>query len=166
MIRFMGRTGRPPKPTALHVLGETRPSRQRPAEPVPDELEVLPPPSLAGYALETWQRLAPDLRKKGVLSHWDRDALAAYCVAADVNEQARLALQQDGILARRAHPRKDTAEQVRSPAFSVFAASADLIVKLGGRFGLTPADRAGLRGLREPDSLPGEHLLTGYRSPS
>ena len=99
---------------------------------------VAPPDYLDADARTVWDRLAPSLVTQGVLTAWDADLFGAYCTAVVhhrravrfVNETAPLLKSPDGI--------------VKHPGMQVVRDQATLMVTLGGRFGLTPSDRAGI----------------------
>jgi P27 family predicted phage terminase small subunit len=152
----VAQVGRPAKPTALRVLHGDQASRIPRGEPVPDTGPVQPPASLDAQALAVWQQLAPDLERKGVLTPWDAPLFGVFCQSVAYAHQAEVMVNQTAILLRgRNH--KDAA--VKNPAMQVFRDMADLALRSGGRFGLTPSDRAGLA-TGEQGGLPGEHLLT------
>ena len=68
------------RPTHLKVLDGTRESRINRGEPLPtDESAVVPPVQLSDEAQRVWDRLAPDMIDKGVLTSWDVDLFAVYC---------------------------------------------------------------------------------------
>ncbi len=104
--------GRPPKPTAvkkLHNAGR-RPLNELEPEPPPIAaapaptgnvvalrgavVHVEPPAHLAGVALAKWNELAPQLANARVLTAWDRDALARYCVAHKTEVETEIELQK------------------------------------------------------------------------
>ncbi len=76
----MAKTGRPRKPTAdLKLCGTFRKDRRFDDEPVPDSGTLERPKFLKGPAKKEWERLAPLLYEKGVLTTWDLGAFAQYC---------------------------------------------------------------------------------------
>jgi phage terminase small subunit len=80
--------GRPPKPTALHLLEGTRPSRPRTNEPKPDKLSALEIPGWlrtvkdggtlkdGGIAVDFFERVGAQLLKVGLLTEADACAFA------------------------------------------------------------------------------------------
>ena len=77
----MGLRGPQPKPTALKMLqGTARPDRMNPNEPKPPLSSSRPPTWLNAAQKKIWRDKAPALIRQGVLTEWDRDALARYCV--------------------------------------------------------------------------------------
>lgn len=132
------RHGPAPKPTSLRVLeGEKRPSRIPANEPVPAELDVECPSYLDAEQRAVWDAYAPDLTRKGVLTFWDVEAFAAYCVAVVRHAQAVQTINAtDSLLVR------NQRGVARHPALAAERDQAMLMMALGSRFGLTPADRA------------------------
>ena len=136
----MGKRGPAPQPTNLRLLrGETRPSRvnrNEPKPPLPARVEA--PDYLDADARIVWDRLAPSLITRGVLTAWDIDLFAAYCTAVVhhrpavrlVNESAVLIKTPDGVS--------------KHPAMQVVRDQAQLMTTIGGRFGLTPSDRSSI----------------------
>jgi len=136
----MGKRGPAPTPTNLKLLhGETRPSRVNLNEPVPSYRPVQPPDDLPPASREIWEKLAPDLERKGVLTHWDVLAFEVLCDAAAHYREARRTVTERGVLCT---GRKDAT--VKNPAMQMLRETSHMILAAGGRFGLTPADRASL----------------------
>lgn len=132
--------GRPPKPTNLKVLHGDRADRVNTTEPQPATHGVEPPQWLAGEALQRWYEMAPDRIAKQVLTAWDVEAFAEFCVAVVHARDALLADPFDSAHAKRC---------------------VDMVTALGGRFGWTPSDRTKLTigdGPRRDDD---GDLLTG-----
>jgi P27 family predicted phage terminase small subunit len=146
--------GRPTKPSALKVLHGDRKDRLNTEEPVPSG-DILPPAGLSERALAVWERLAPDLTAKGVLSAWDTDEFAIVCDAVARHRTAAERLDLEGETGENRF-----GERVVSPVFRVWAESASVIAKFGGRFGLSPSDRASLK-VGDATKKPSEDLLTG-----
>ena len=107
-----------------------------------------------------WNRLAPDLKKKGVLTPWDVDMFGLYCQTLVYAYQAEALINKSSVLLR-GRNRSDRAggALVKNPAVQVYRDMAELASRLGKQFGLTPADRVQLA-TGEHGALPGEHLLT------
>jgi P27 family predicted phage terminase small subunit len=131
--------GRPSKPTRLKVLDGDRPDRINRAEPKPAELAIEPTAELPGDAAEVWSRLAPDLIAKKVLTAWDAEAFTQYCLAVAASRAAWRAMQADGFVVA-----GQRGGQVKSPHWQLWRDSLDAMIRFGGRFGLTPSDRAAL----------------------
>jgi P27 family predicted phage terminase small subunit len=97
-----------------------------------------------------WDRLAPDLHRKGVLTSWDVEPFGAYCDLAAKVEQAREMLDL-GLLAK---GRRDPL--VTSPAWRIYRDALVLLRAYAQEFGLTPAARTQLRALPAPSEPPGD----------
>lgn len=144
----MGKRGPAPTPTNLRLLrGESRPSRVNKHEPkAPLAARVEPPDYLDVDARKVWDRLAPSLVQRGVLTAWDVDLFGAYCTAVVhhrravrlVNETAVALKGPDGV--------------VKHPAMQIVRDQAQLMTTIGGRFGLTPSDRSSIS--LEPQEQP------------
>ena len=137
----MGARGPAPAPTALKALKGQRVKNKR--EPVPDlKVPPAPPDHLltpgCEAALAIWERLAPDMWAKGVLTWWDRDAFAVWCTAVATHAEATKDVATRGVVV------KTHNGQVKNPALQVQRDSATTILQFGGRFGLTPSDRQAL----------------------
>jgi|SRR5271167_2419551 len=133
-----------------------------PDEPVPaadPELDLTKPPrGIGAGAARVWRRLAPDLVDKGCLTAWDVDLFGAFCVSVAQYSEARQ------LVAKRGATGVGSQDQpVVSPYLRVQAMALAAMLKLSARFGLTPADRAGL--VVSPPGVPAtgfgpERLLT------
>lgn len=162
-MTIAGKGGQPRKPTALRVLHGDREDRMPVDEPVPDEADVRRPASLPPRASEVWDTIAPDLIRKHVLTAWDVDLLAAFCAAVIVNRDAAAELEENGVkcstVVRELADGTLIYDLRRNPAWQAFRESASTMATIGGRFGLSPADRAGLSiGTAEDDDT--DDLLT------
>lgn len=136
----MGKRGPAKTPTNLAVVrGETRPSRVNHNEPTPPTTLPEPPEYLDLDALGVWRRLAPSLHTRGVLTAWDVDAFAAFCTAVVMHRRAVELVNREGAVIRNGSVR------AKHPGMQVIRDQAAMMVTLGGRFGLTPADRANIR---------------------
>ena len=136
----MGKRGPAKQPAALAVAkGETRPSRVNLEAPTPPPTRPSPPEYLDVDALGVWHRLAPSLEARGILTVWDTDAFGAYCTAVVHHRRAVLEVNKAGVMLGRGTTRH------KHPALQVVRDQAALIITLGGRFGLTPSDRSGIR---------------------
>jgi P27 family predicted phage terminase small subunit len=133
-------SGKKPRPSHLKALEGVREDRLNREEPIPTHGAVVPPVKLSDDAQSVWNRLAPDLIEKRVLTSWDVDAFAAYCRANALFNAAATEVEQDGAATER--PYKG---MVASPAFRAMVAAEKMMTSLGSRFGLTPGDRAALK---------------------
>ena len=137
----MGGRGRAPRPTHIKILEGVHPFRINDAEPVPSDLPVRPPVPLPADAMDVWNRLAPDMIQKRVLTSWDVDMFSAFCRSVAFYNQAAAEVEQSGFTADGSV--KGT--RVASPAFRVMVMAADMMRSIGQKFGLTPGDRASLK---------------------
>lgn len=151
-----GGQGRPAKPTKLSVLHGDRKDRINDAEPIPSGGDILPPEGLSDAAVMVWERLAPDLQRTGVLTPWDADEFAVVCDAVARHRRASEVLDEEG---ETGHNRFE--ERVVSPWFRVWTDTASVLAKFGGRFGLSPSDRAQLKVGDAKSQGPKEDLLSG-----
>lgn len=136
----MGKRGPAATPSNVRQLrGETRPSRINNAEPQPPAARPEPPEYLDLDALGVWQRLAPTLIARNVLTVWDVDAFAAYCTAVVHHRRAARIVNEANVVTGTGRL------TAKHPALQVVRDQAQLIVTLGGRFGLNPSDRAGIK---------------------
>ncbi len=128
--------GRPRKPNHLKILAGEREDRINRNEPIPGEADISP--SLSPEAREVWDRLAPDLIDKKLLTAWDVDLFTAFCDAVAQYRQCRSLMGKDYVVPG------SMRNMVVSPYFKAMRECTEVMIKIGGRFGLTPADRAGL----------------------
>lgn len=161
----MGKRGPAKTPTNLALLrGETRPSRVNHNEPKPDLGEIVPPRELGRREQEIWDRLAPDMIRKGVLTAWDVDSFATFCQMVVVNADAAADVQLNGTscttVVRELSDGTVIYDLRKNPAWQVMRESAAAIVTLGGRFGLNPSDRSQLT-MGKADADADADLLTG-----
>jgi phage terminase, small subunit, putative, P27 family len=150
--------GRPPKPTALKLLhgdDKKNPQRINRSEPVPADDVVRPTVDLADEAQAAWDRLAPDLMRKGVLTAWDAQAFTVYCqTVAHYNAASRM-LELEGMTARGA-----AGGVIKSPFWQIMRDAVATMTTIGGQFGLSPSERSKLS-LGEASRAPGADLLSG-----
>jgi P27 family predicted phage terminase small subunit len=160
----MATTGRPKKPTKLSVLHGDRKDRINTREPQPAELSVEPPGWLTSDAREVWDRLADDLRVKGVLTVWDTEAFACWCDAVARRRNAAQALDREGEVIEMPVFNKNgeqTGNRLGKNPWTLVLNEADAQVqRYAARFGLTPSDRASLS-IGEASREPGADLLSG-----
>jgi P27 family predicted phage terminase small subunit len=90
-------------------------------------------------AQAVWDRLAPDLIAKHILTAWDVDMFMVFCDAVATYQECERLMGRD-YLVEGSVP----GTLVKSPYLRVMRDCSDTIVRFGGRFGLTPSDRAGL----------------------
>lgn len=137
----MGKRGPAPKPTALRLLHGDRSDRVNDAEPLPSSAPVEPPDYLDADALDVWARVAPDLIRQGVLTHWDVDALAVFCTAVVHHRRAVEYVNRTSVLLK---GRNEADVVVKHPAMQIIRDQAAIIRAFGQEYGLTPSARSQL----------------------
>lgn len=154
---------KPATPKALKLLKGERRDRVNDAEPVPTG-EVGPTAPLFAEAQAVWDRLAPDLVRQGVLTAWDCDEFTAFCLVVGNSHVAwRDVVKRGSVLVEErthngGHSHKVT---IKNPSWQVVKDCTDAMVKLGGRFGLTPSERSRLSvGGEGRDVNPAEAFLS------
>ncbi len=138
------------KPTRLKIIqGTAKPGRAK--EPQPQPAAHLPtPPGISKESQKLWKELAPELQRLGLLSTVDVPALIMTVVAGGVAMEAAKALRQQGLTRL-----DENKVERKNPHFQLFRDAAANYYRWASRFGLTPADRAGLNvpGSEEINSL-------------
>jgi P27 family predicted phage terminase small subunit len=142
----MGRRGPAPKPTALRILqGNPGKTKLNPSEPQPPAApELLSPPAwLVKEAKEAWMRLRPDLPW---LSLADVDLFAAYCSSYARWRETQDFLDENGLTYEiRGEGVKGRPGPVKCvqqyPQVAIARQSLQLMCKLAGELGLSPAAR-------------------------
>lgn len=127
-----------PRPTptlTLAARGSWR-ANERAGEPTPSALDDLtPPPGMKGRAAKVWKALAPRLAAAGVLTSADAHTFSRYCRLYAAWEEAMKAVEES--------PDRGTV--------LTLGKLDEMVRKLEGNFGLTPADRTGLR-IEQPET--------------
>lgn len=136
----MGSRGPSPEPSHLKLVKGTAATGDLVDEPVPDAREIKPPSWLTTVARNIWKELAPDLEAQGVLTPWDRHLFARFCALEAINRKAYVDVQERGNLVP-----GDKGRQVKNPSLQILRDTQAQLTTLGGRFGLTPSDRAQLK---------------------
>jgi P27 family predicted phage terminase small subunit len=130
-------SGRRPRSSHLKAIEGVRADRLALNAPEPTEGVIVPPVKLEPDAHEVWNRIAPLLIERRVLSTWDVDIFSMWCRSVALFNRAADQVEREGTSTDR--PYKG---QVASPAFRVMVAAAKMVTSIGAKFGLTPADRA------------------------
>jgi P27 family predicted phage terminase small subunit len=148
--------GPPPTPSKLVEL-KGNPSKKKlsGAEPEPTRGAPRPPADLKGEALAEWGRIVPELDKLGLLTKVDRAYLVAYCEAWAAFNEARAALSEYGALVA-----GRDGGMVKNPAAQVMRDAADMMLKFGSRFGLSPSDRTRLSVPSQVEDGPDAQVLS------
>lgn len=160
----MGKRGPAKTPTNLAVVRGERADRLNTNEPQPAAVEPTPPGWLSDDALDVWARYAPDLTAKKVLTAWDVEGFAAFCDAVVRRARASAHLEDEGevvevpVFARNGDLAGHRLE--RNQWSYAFKDADSQVQKWGGRFGLTPSERADISIAQEAANA-GADLLTG-----
>jgi P27 family predicted phage terminase small subunit len=149
--------GRRPKPTHLKLIqGNAGKRRLNSAEPQPEPCEAPAPEHLTRYAREAWDRLAPMLRRMGLLTVADTIALERLCACyAEAREMSAILEMEGGGTYETKNVSGETMFRPRPEAARLADADRRLKGYLG-EFGLTPAARSKVRtaaGGGKPDPL-------------
>jgi phage terminase small subunit len=137
----MGRRGPAPQPTAFKVArGNPGKRALNYDEPVLAAAEAVCPRDLEGRAAAEWNRLAPELVAKGVLTIGDQAVFKTYCLlTAEVEEWtrrvARCALRDPMRMIWEGHLNKLRTQHRQHAA----------------EIGLTPSRRSGVKAVRKVD---------------
>lgn len=132
---------RKPRPNHLKALEGCREDRLNRDEPIPEEDgDIVPPVQLPNDAQAVWDRLAPDMIEKRVLTAWDVDAFASYCRSVALYNRAAALVDESPVTAAGSH-----GGTVINPAVRAMATAEAMARSIGQRFGLTPGDRAALK---------------------
>jgi P27 family predicted phage terminase small subunit len=147
--------GRPRTPNHLKILRGDREDRINRGEPVPSDHAITPPVELSPGAQEVWDRLAPDLIDKRVLTAWDVDMFTVFCDAAATYQECRSLLGSEYVA-----PGSIKGTFVKSAYWRVMRDCVETMIRVGGRFGLNPADRARIDVSGEAPTMAGERFFT------
>lgn len=139
----MARQGRPPKPTALKVIEGNPGKRSLRESPKPPPSRPRRPQWLVGYARAEWDRIIPELDRRGLLDVVDRNTIAGYCISVGQLKDAYQDLNRRGQLIPSA--RKD-GDLVKNPSNQLLRDALRQIANYSSMFGLSPSDRVRLTG--------------------
>lgn len=137
----MGKRGPSPKPTHLRLLegnAGKRPINEN--EPQPTGAIGEPPDHLSDEARSLWREIAAHA-PPGMLTRVDRSALAAFCVAWHLHKKGLEQLEEEGEVVKSA-----LGSPMRNPWVIIVNQQAQILAQFSSKFGLTPGDRAGLKG--------------------
>jgi P27 family predicted phage terminase small subunit len=138
------------KPTALRIL-QGNPGKRplNKCEPQPAQASGRMPADLPKEARPYWRKLAPKLRRVGLLTELDVPALADLCLCLARARQAEDLVTSKGVLVA------GDRGMVKNPAIQVARDYRAAAARLMARFGMTPSDRSGLamRPAEEADPL-------------
>lgn len=153
----MGR-GRKPQPTALKVLkgnpGKRELNRHEPISDDPVEM----PEGLSPLAAKQWDLIADQLKRSGILTALDTQALALYCEAF-----ARWKDANDHIAAEGAVIPAPSGYPVQSPYVGIANKSFDQMRQLLIEFGMTPSARSKVQATKKTEEDPLEAYISKRR---
>lgn len=135
----MGRRGPAPKPTSLRILHGERADRVNRSEPAAPLGDIKCPDWISSGARLVWERLAPGLIRRGVLTMWDVDAFLVVCEALARYKAATQLVNGSALLVQ------GGSGLMKNPALQVQAESERTFLQFAARFGLTPSDRQGIK---------------------
>lgn len=135
----MGKRGPDAKPTALRILHGDRKDRINDTEPIPPTSEITCPEWASEAAREIWERLAPGLAARGVLTAWDFDAFLVLCEALARYRAATQLVNGSALLVQ------GGTGLMKNPALQVQAEAERTFLSYASRFGLTPSDRQSIK---------------------
>jgi len=144
----MGKRGPKPAPTHLKVLRGAEERHINRDEPLPSDEGAVVAPEMSEGARVIWDELAPDLADKGCLTPWDVHTFTTFCEAVATYRDCRLLMGKDYTAQGAA------GGVIKSPYWQIMRDCVETMAKIGGRFGLTPGDRAALRVERGRDDGP------------
>ena len=136
----MGRRGPTGRPAHLKALDGCREDRINRDEPTPAAGAVVCPVDLPEDARSVWERLAPDLIDKRVMTAWDVDTFAVFCRATAMHNRAAIEVESGPLMVDGSHGGRVVNSAIRAQQMY-----ADMMRTSGQRFGLTPGDRAALK---------------------
>lgn len=133
--------GRKPKASRIKELtgnpGKRRINKREPKH----RKDIGPPPGwLDDVAKQEWERIAPELRRTGILTVVDRTALAAYCKAYSRWRQAEDIVERSQTLVFKT--KSGYIQQL--PHISIAQTYLKIVNALAAEFGLTPSSRTRL----------------------
>lgn len=145
----MGARGPKAAPNHLKLVRGDKESRLNRDEPVPSHVaSIIPPDSLNEGATKVWNRLAPDMIDKKMLTEWDVDTFAVFCNATFRYHQCDQLLKDELIAAGAA------GGVIKSPYWQIMRDCSAIMAQWSSRFGLTPGDRASLKAGMDEDFGP------------
>lgn len=136
----VGSGGQNRRPTHLKALEGCREDRLNRDEPVPSGGAIVPPVDLRDDARAIWDRLAPDLIAKKVLTCWDVDEFANGCRTQALLNQALTEAESSPLMTPGSND-----NLVLNPAIRAVTSLESTLRSIWSRFGLTPGDRAALK---------------------
>ena len=145
----MGRRGPKPTPNHLKVVRGDKESRLNREEPIPSDIApVIAPASISDGGREVWDRLAPDLVDKKMLTSWDVDTFVVFCEAVATYHDCR------ALMGREYTAQGAAGGVIKSPYWQIMRDCSAVMAQYSSRFGMTPGDRASLKAGADDDLGP------------
>jgi P27 family predicted phage terminase small subunit len=141
----MGRRGPRPTPTRLKLLFGVHPYRINKNEPQPARMIPPMPDWLDDEAQREWNRVAPVLYMRGLLTEADGGVLAAYCDAVGMVHRCQRRIKRQGLQLRGPDGRVYI-----HPLAAVAQQAQQLALRLAAEFGMTARTRL----IAPPDPKP------------
>lgn len=145
----MGRRGPKPAPNHLKLVKGTQESRLNRDEPIPSELaSIIAPESISEGGQIVWDRYAPDMIDKKMLTEWDVDTFVVFCEAVATYHDCRR------LMGREYTAQGAAGGVIKSPYWQIMRDCSAVMAQFSSRFGMTPGDRASLKANLDEDSGP------------
>lgn len=162
----MGKGGRTPKPTNLHVLNGN-PSKldlkkREVTEPKPKPVAPIRPAWVTGEGKKMWEKLAPELESLGLFTVVDGQAFAAACHSWGTYVYCQKHLKKNGFTYEYENKNGATNE-IERPEVKIGQKALDHFRAFCSEFGLTPASRTRIDVKPLEGKDPMEALLSGVR---
>jgi P27 family predicted phage terminase small subunit len=163
----MGKGGRPPKPTALHVLNgnpsKLNLKKRETTEPKPKPIAPKRPAWVTGEGKRMWDKLVPELERLGLFTAVDGEAFAAACHSWGTYVYCQKYLKKNG-LTYEYENKSGAVNEIERPEVKIGQKALDHFRAFCSEFGLTPASRTRIE-VKTPESQedPTEALLSGVR---
>jgi P27 family predicted phage terminase small subunit len=136
----MGRRGPKPAPNHLKLVQGVKESRLNRDEPIPSQIaSIVAPDSISEGAAKVWDRLAPDMIDKKMLTEWDVDTFVVFCEAVATYHDCRQMMGHEYTAAGAA------GGVIKSPYWQIMRDCSAIMAQYSSRFGMTPGDRASLK---------------------
>lgn len=150
----MGTRGPAPKPSNLKLVEGTYREDRAPAKEPRPEVQIPSCPSwLHREAKREWRRIVGELEALGLISNFDRGALAAYCEAYAEWWEADRTIKEEGRYVR--YTTKSGGEYVQAhPAVAIKNNAIDRLRRFANDFGMTPAARARVEAAEREEGEP------------
>lgn len=145
----MGRRGPKAANNHLKLVRGDKESRLNREEPVPSHTaSAIAPSSISEGAQVVWERLAPDMIDKKMLTTWDVDAFTVFCEAVATYHDCRQMMGKEYTAAGAA------GGVIKSPYWQIMRDCSAVMAQYSSRFGMTPGDRASLKANMDEDFGP------------